>query len=129
MPCAIWCIFRQFTLKSGTFGVPELVLLGSGTAWYKFGTSREIRDGWQPYALPNTQPTMSKHTHTHTRLTALCPGLPSYQKASTRKVKSIWILLKQETVSGGGINSPAPHHSVLYRPEALPAAQPTASKH
>ena len=24
---------------------------------------------------------------------------------------------------------PAPHHSVFYRPDALPAAQPTASKH
>jgi len=24
---------------------------------------------------------------------------------------------------------PAPHHSVVYRPDALPAAQPTASKH
>jgi len=24
---------------------------------------------------------------------------------------------------------PAPHHSVFYRPHALPAAQPTASKH
>jgi len=32
--------------------------------------------------------------HTHTRLTALCPGLPRW--ASTRKVKPIWILLKQE---------------------------------
>jgi len=60
-----------------------------------------------------------------------------------QKVKSIWILLKQETVSGGGISwavckyaprsrqitTPAPHHSVFYRPGALPAAQPTASKH
>jgi len=26
-------------------------------------------------------------------------------------------------------NLPAPHHSVFYRPDALPAAQPTASKH
>jgi len=26
-------------------------------------------------------------------------------------------------------NIPAPHHSVFYRPDALPAAQPTASKH
>jgi len=26
-------------------------------------------------------------------------------------------------------NSAAPHHSVFYRPVALPAAQPTASKH
>jgi len=81
------------------------------------------------------------HTHTHTRLTALCPGLLGW--ADTRKVKPIWILLKQETVSGNGISwamckstprsrqitTPAPHHSVFYRPDALPAAQPTASKH
>jgi len=37
---------------------------------------------------------------THTRLTALYPGLPGW--AGTRKVKPIWILLKQETVSGSG---------------------------
>ena len=74
---------------------------------------------------------------THTRLTALFPGLPSC--AGTRKVKPIWILLKQETVSGSGISwaicmsapcsgqttTPAPNHSVFYRPDA----QPTASKH
>ena len=61
-----------------------------------------------------------------------------------RKVKhAIWILLKQETVSGSGISwaicmsaprsrqitTPAPDYSVFYRPDALPAAQPTASKH
>jgi len=34
------------------------------------------------------------HTRTHTRLAALCPELPGW--ASTRKVKPIWILLKQE---------------------------------
>ena len=65
------------------------------------------------------------HTHTHTRLTALFPGLPGW--ASTRKVKTIWILLKQETVSGSGISwaicksapcsrqttTPAPHRSVF----------------
>jgi len=81
------------------------------------------------------------HTHTHTRLTALFPGLPG--SVGTRKVKPIWILLKQETVSGNGISwaicmsasrsrqitTPASHHSVFYRPGALPAAQPTASKH
>jgi len=27
------------------------------------------------------------------------------------------------------ISTPSPHHSVFYRPDALPAAQPTASKH
>jgi len=72
---------------------------------------------------------------------ALFPGLPGW--AGTRKVKPIWILLKQETVSGSGISwaicksapcsrqitMPAPHHSVFYRPDALPAAQPTESKH
>ena len=60
--------------------------------------------------------------HYYTRLTALCPGLPGW--ASTRKVKPVWILLKQETVSGSGISwavckpapcsrqitTPAPHH-------------------
>ena len=81
------------------------------------------------------------NTHTHTWLTALFPGLPRW--VATRKVKPMWILLKQETVSGSGISwsicksarcsrqitTPAPHHSVFYRPDALPAAQPTASKH
>ena len=42
------------------------------------------------------------HTHTHTRLTALFPGLPGW--AGTRKVKAVWILLKQGTVSGSGIS-------------------------
>ena len=59
----------------------------------------------------------------------------------------IWILPKQEdataTVSGSGISwavcksapcsrqktMPAPHHSDFYRPDALPAAQSTESKH
>ena len=72
--------------------------------------------------------------HTY-RLMALCPGLPGW--AGTRKVKPIWILLKQ----GSGISwaicksaprfrqitTPIPHRSVFYRPDALPAAQPTVS--
>ena len=80
---------------------------------------------------------LQTHTHTHTCLTALFPGLPGW--AGTRKVKPIWILLKQEIVSGSGISwaicksaprsrqitTLAPHHSVFYRPNVLP----TASKH
>ena len=46
---------------------------------------------------------MISNTHTH-RLTALCPGLPGW--VDTRKVKQIWILLKQETVSSSGISWP-----------------------
>ena len=67
-----------------------------------------------------------RHTHTHTRLTALCPGLPGW--VDTRKVKPTWILLKQQTMSGNGISwaicksaprsrqitMPAPHHSVFF---------------
>jgi len=34
----------------------------------------------------------------------------------------------QVCTSLGQINTPAPHHSVFYRPDALLAAQPTASK-
>ena len=40
---------NERALKSGTFGVPGLVLLGRGITRHKSGTSREIRDGWQPY--------------------------------------------------------------------------------
>ena len=41
------------------------------------------------------------YKYIHTRLTALFPGLPRW--GGTRKVKPIWILLKQETMSGSGI--------------------------
>ena len=85
----------------------------------------------QFYATRSENVTAAKHshthTHTHTRLMALFPGLPRW--ASTRKAKPIWILLKQETVSGSGITwaicksapcsrqitMPAPHHSVFYK--------------
>ena len=87
--------------------------------------SRNQRRRWW-YAL-------SFITYTHTRLMAHCPGWPGW--AGTRKVKPVWILLKQEIVSGSGISRaicksaphsrqitmPAPHHSVFYRPDALPA--------
>ena len=79
-----------------------------------------------------------KHTHTHTRLLALCPGLPGW--AGTRKVKPIWILLKQETVSGSGISwaicksaprsrqiaTPAPHRSSFVQ-AGCPSCRPTNS--
>jgi len=66
-----------------------------------------------------------------------------YQKGKSRKVKTNLDLLQQEIVSGSGvcwaicksapgprqITTPASHHSVFYRPDALPATQPTASKH
>jgi len=81
-----------------------------------------------------------RYTHTHTHLTAPCQGLPGvsrYQKGKTN------LDFTEETVSGSGISwaicksaprsrqmtIPATHRSVFYRPDAFPAAQPTASKH
>ena len=74
--------------------------------------------------------------HTHTRVTALCPGLPRW--AGTRKVKPIWILLKQETASGSGISwvicksaprsrqltMPGPHH-LFFLQAGCPSCCPT----
>jgi len=73
---------------------------------------------------------------THTRLMALCPGLPGW--AGTRKVKPIWIFLKQEIVSGIGISwaicksasrsrqitRPAPHHSKVFFTSRMPFLPP-----
>jgi len=44
----------------------------------------------------------STHTHTHTHTYVRLTALPGW--AGTRKVKPIWILLKQEKVSGSGIS-------------------------
>ena len=79
------------------------------------------------------------HTQTHTHFTTLFPGLPG--SAGTRKVKPIWILLKQETVSGSGISwaicksaprsrqitTPTPHRSVFFLQAGCPSYCPTNS--
>ena len=46
--------------------------------------------------------TAATYTQPFSRLASRCPGLPRW--AGTTKVKPIWILLKQETVSGSGIS-------------------------
>jgi len=65
------------------------------------------------------------------------------QVSQYQKGKTNLDLLEQEIVSGSGISwaicksaplprqitTPTSHHSVFYRPDALPATQPTASKH
>ena len=77
------------------------------------------------------------HTHTHTRLTALCPGLPGW--AGTRKVKpnldfteardSEWqwhqLGHMQVCTSLQTDNHASTQPLSFYRPNALPAAQPT----
>ena len=81
---------------------------------------------------------MHRHPFTDSHLMAFLPGLPGW--AGTRKVKPIWILLKQETVSGSGmsratcksaprsrqITTPAPHHSSFLQ-AGCPSCLPTNS--
>jgi len=74
-------------------------------------------------------------THTHP-FNGPFPGLPGW--AGTRKVKPIWTLLKQETVSGISwaickseprsrqITTPAPHRSVFLQ-AGCPSCHPTNS--
>ena len=40
-----------------------------------------------------------------------------------------WTICKQSAPRSRQITTPTPHHSIIYRPDALPDAQPTASKH
>jgi len=58
--------------------------------------------------------------------------------AGTRNVKSVWIYWSDSGISwviyksaprSRQITTPAPNQSVFCRPAAIPAAQPTASKH
>jgi len=77
-------------------------------------------------------------THTHTHLSAFYSGttrLSWYQKSKTnldfteaRDSEWQWAICKSAPRSRQ-ITMPAPHHSVFYGPDALPAAKPTASKH
>jgi len=83
----------------------------------------------------------TQNTHTQTLFNG--PLSRTTRVSLYQKGKPIWILLKQEIVSGSGISwaicksaprfkqitMPAPHHSVFNRPDALPVAQPTALKH
>ena len=67
------------------------------------------------------------NTHTHSRLTALFPGLPGW--AGTRMVKPIWILLKQETVSDIGISWAICKSAICCRETTTPAPHPSCRPH
>ena len=77
-------------------------------------------------------------THTHTCLTALT-RVKQCQKGKTNldfteakdsvKLCGICCAICKSAPRSSQITMPVPHHSIFYRPDALPAAQPTASKH
>jgi len=128
--------------------VPELIpVLGYRATLQKMKLAAVQATDERPIAPPHLRQ-ISVHTavsslgqkddrYTHTRVYGPFLGLPG--SAGTRKVKPMWILLKQEIVSGSGISwaicksaarcrqitTPVPHHSVFYTSDALP----TVSKH
>jgi len=116
------------TCRTITMTVLSMCLTAALVRW----ASSVIKTSWlsHNYSIVTSNPAVLVlshftyvHIHTHIRLTALFPGLPRW--AGTRKAKPIWILLKQDTVSGNGISwavcksaprsrqitTPAPHHS------------------
>ena len=84
--------------------------------------------------------TLLQYTHPFNGPLSRTIGVSRYQKG-----RNNLDFTEQETVSGSGsgiswvicksaprsrqITTPAPHHSVSYRPDALPVVQPTVSKH
>ena len=101
----VWATFTFFTLYSGS----SFICFGMDKAGvFKF--SKLLHTYIHTYIHPFNGP---------------LPGLPG--SAGTRKVKPIWVLLKQETVSGSDISwaicksaprsrqitTQAPHHSVF----------------
>ena len=77
------------------------------------------------------------HTHTFNGPLSGTTQVSQYQKGKTnldfteaRDSEWQWHQLGHMQVHlAPDISAPAPHHSVFYRPDALPVTQPTVSKH
>jgi len=104
------------------------LLVPSCTSWWRAQGYKQLAK------IHNHGPTGNNNSNTC--LIAIFGGLWC---ASTKKDKSYLDLVEQEIASCSGIRwdickstprprqvtMPAPHHSVFYRPDALPAAQPS----
>jgi len=73
------------------------------------------------------------HTHTHTPVSGPFSGttqVSRYQKGKTNlDFTEARLPLSKSASSSRQITTSAAHYSVFYRPDALPAAQTTASKY
>ena len=80
------------------------------------------------------------HTHTHpfngpfsgtTQVSRYQKGKTNLDFTEERDSEWQWYQLDicKSAPCSRQITMPAPHHSIFYRPDALPAAQPTALKH
>ena len=124
LSCHNWKIMTP--MRNQTMGRSSIEDRGQTNCWTSMLT---LNFGFQsPWSYGYDQHTCWKLRSKVTRLDThkpTCPRLPRW--AGTRKVKQIWILLKQETVSSSGISwaicksaprsrqitMPAPHHSVF----------------
>ena len=94
--CCFYHTHMQFLHQKGETLLRRSVVASCQTVLIEWHLSQPVT--WCLYFRAGS----STHTHTHTRLTAPCPGLPGW--AGTRKIKPVWILLEQETVSGSSIS-------------------------
>jgi len=98
------------------------------------------------FLMPNRVKTLKAlsfyitHTHTHsfngplsgtTRVSRYQKGKINLYFTEARDSEWQWHLraICKSAPRSSQISTPATHHSVFYRPDALPAAKPTASKH
>ena len=100
--------------------------MGRGTSeWQYLGHFHTYHESIFSTQFTRVNQQCSLWLHTHTRLTTLCPGLPGW--AGTRKEKPVWILLKQETVSGSGISWAICKSAPRSRQITTPAPPPPLS--
>jgi len=102
-----------------------------------FMLSKKFKLGWHLVTYINCI-ALHTHTHTHTHTMSGTNRVSQYQKGKTnldfteaRDSEWQWhqLGIRKSAPRSRQITMPTPHHSVFYRPDALPAAQPTASKH
>jgi len=88
-----------------------------------------------PYYVGSVSSFLTAHTHPFNGPLSRTARVGQYQKGKTnldfteaRDSEWQWHQLDQSAPRSRQKTTPAPHRSVFYRPNALPAAQPTASK-
>ena len=117
------CLLPRYIQNSSTFLIPACPdCLGNG---FLFSSSNQF---------------VPQHTHTHpfngpfsrtTRVGRYQKGKTNLDFTEARDNEWQWHQLGicKSAPRSRQITTPAPHHSIFYRPDALPAAKPTASKH
>jgi len=110
---------RRGTAAVGTARRSPTCLAAGRDAVRSLATSGRTRPSPDHDRCTAHSPSPCTLNNTDTRLTALCPGLPG--SAGTRKVKPIWILLKQETMSSSGISLAISKSASRSRQITMPA--------